>query len=296
MTDASFPANPRRSYQAKDKRFYHLHGSLDITPTLNMLGLPQYRPDLVDSASNKELKAIYAKEVSKYDSTWLDIEANEHWRQAGTICYTFEEFAQTPHGSVEIEQPLYTVEKVDSELTAPSWPTAAPGDARPLAGVRVLDLTRVIAGPTISRVLSLLGADVLRISNSGLPDTVLLYDTQVGKRDTSLNLKTVEGKRQLRKLVEEADVFLDGFRPGALDRLGFSRKLVLETARRRGVGIVHARENCYGWKGEWSHRSGWQQISDAVSHKPFSSQQSLARYLQMTPNRYPVRLGLKDNT
>ncbi|KAH7089680.1 CAIB/BAIF family enzyme [Paraphoma chrysanthemicola] len=252
-------------YQAKDKRFYHLHGSLDTSATLEMLGLPQFRPDL-EQASNEEIKAVYAEEVAKHDSEWLDIEANEHRRQAGTICYTFEEFTKTSHGKVMMDEPLYSVQRVDHELKAVSWPSALPGDERPLAGIKVIDITRVIAGPTISRVLSLLGADVLRISHSAkLPDTVLLYDTQIGKRDTTIDLKSLDGKKKLRKLIEGADVFIDGYRPGAMDRLGFSRKLILEIAKRRGKGIVHARENCYGWKGEWSHRSGWQQIADAVS-------------------------------
>ncbi|KAJ2968188.1 hypothetical protein NUW58_g10275 [Xylaria curta] len=58
---------------------------------------------------------------------------------------------------------------------------------------------------------------------------------------------------------------LDGYRPGALERLGFGPTYVHEVAKRRGKGIVYARENCYGWKGPWKHRSGWQQISDAVT-------------------------------
>jgi crotonobetainyl-CoA:carnitine CoA-transferase CaiB-like acyl-CoA transferase len=129
----------------------------------------------------------------------------------------------------------------------------------------VLDLTRVIAGPTISKILALLGADVLRVSSQNIPEaTVLMFDTQVGKRDVDLNLKSAEGKIKFRELLENSDVILDGFRPGALERLGFGQRMVHEIARRRGRGVVYARENTYGWRGEWRDRCGYQQISDCV--------------------------------
>lgn len=145
------------------------------------------------------------------------------------------------------------------------WPTARDPRHRPLAGIKVLDLTRVIAGPTISKILALQGADVLRISSQNIPEaTILMFDTQIGKRDAEINLKTVSGKLAFRALLEQADVILDGFRPGVLDRLGFGRGMVQEIARRRGKGIVYARENTYGWRGEWRDRCGYQQISDCV--------------------------------
>lgn len=252
-------------YKTKDGAYFHLHGSLNTSNILNMLGLPLHRPDLEEASKWAECKSIYRTEVAKHDSQWLDIEANEHWRQAGTICYTLEDFQKSAHGQIMTKEPLYNVYRVQNDLPKVTWPSSNDERRRPLEGIKVLDFSRVIAGPTISRLLSLLGADVLRVSSSKLPDTVLLYDTQIGKRDVSLDLKTTEGKKQARDLLEEADVLLDAFRPGALERLGFGRVEVQEIARRRGKGIVHARENCYGWKGEWSHRSGWQQISDCVS-------------------------------
>ncbi|CAF0789767.1 unnamed protein product [Rotaria sp. Silwood1] len=66
-------------------------------------------------------------------------------------------------------------------------------------------------------------------------------------------------------ILAEADVILDGYRPGCMERLGFGRQAVHEMALKRGKGIVYARENCYGWAGPWSLRSGWQQISDCVT-------------------------------
>lgn len=251
-------------YKTADDRYFHLHGGLNTTATLNMLDLPQHRHDLT-SNDKEAIKDIYRHAVGQKHSQWLDIEANEHWRQAGTICYTAEEFKQTPHGKEMIQQPLYNIYKVQDELSEVYWPSQS-DRKQPLSGIKVLDLTRVIAGPTITKALALLGADVLRISSRTVPEpSSIIFDMQLGKRDTSLDLKTKEGKATFRALVEDADVIIDGYRPGSLERMGFGRKWVHEVAKRRGKGIIYARENCYGWTGEWSHRSGWQQISDCVS-------------------------------
>lgn len=231
-----------------------------------MLGLPQHRPDLEFPLDLAKIKTIYREAVGSRHSSALDIEANEHWRQPGVICYTPEEYAQTAHGKASIEEELYDLQRIHDNIAPVPWPPSLDEDRRPLAGIKVLDLTKVVAGPTISRVLALLGADVLRVSTSTQPEpSFILLDGQIGKRDTDINIKTAEGKKTFQNLLEEADVVIDGFRPGALAKLGFSGQWIQEVARRRGKGIVYCRENCYGWKGEWSNRAGYQQISDCVS-------------------------------
>lgn len=254
-------------YKTADGRYFHLHGGVNPTATLNMLDLPQHRPELT-SNDKEAIKDVYRQAVGQKHSQWLDIEANEHWRQAGTICYTVEEFRQTPHGKAIKNEPLYNIYNIKDQLPRVPWPSECSA-RKPLSGIKVLDLTRVVAGPTISKALALLGANVLRISSTTVPEpSSLLFDMQHGKRDTSLDLKTRDGKAAFRALVEDADVIIDGYRPGALERMGFGRRWVHEVANRRGKGIVYARENCYGWTGEWNHRSGWQQISDCVSLSP----------------------------
>jgi crotonobetainyl-CoA:carnitine CoA-transferase CaiB-like acyl-CoA transferase len=127
----------------------------------------------------------------------------------------------------------------------------------------MIDISRVIAAPTIAKMAALFGATVIRVSCSSQPDMgSLLVDGNLGKRDVTLDLKSAEGKETLKKLLEDVDVILDGYRPGALERLGFGPKYVFELAQRRGKGIVYVRENYYGWKGSRVQRSGWQQISD----------------------------------
>ncbi|OCK77889.1 CAIB/BAIF family enzyme [Lepidopterella palustris CBS 459.81] len=254
-------------YKTADARYFQLHGGLDTTAVLHMLEMPQHRLELTGTDAAK-IKSLYAEGVGRRTAEWLDLEANEFWRQAGTICYTQEEFMKTPHGQASIGQPLYSVDAVHTSLSPVAWAPTCPQDTRnrPLAGIKVLDLTRVVAGPTISKILALAGADVLRISSLTVPEaSSLVFDMQIGKRDCHLDLKTVEGKLAFRNLVEEADVIVDGYRPGSLEKMGFGRTLVHEIARKRGRGMVYARENCYGWVGEWRHRSGWQQISDCVT-------------------------------
>ncbi|CAF0775668.1 unnamed protein product [Rotaria sordida] len=231
-----------------------------------MLGLPPDHPQL-NTADREEIVKFFANEVAKYDANWLDTTANEVYRQAGTICYTPEEFAQTEQGKAIKLQGLWITEAVNTEkLPVVPWPALKDQNLRPLAGVKIVDISRVIAAPTITRILASLGATVIRVSNSIEPDYgIILLETNLGKYDMRINLKTPEGKKELAHILAEADVILDGYRPGCMERLGFGRQAVHEMALNRGKGIVYARENCYGWAGPWSPRSGWQQISDCVT-------------------------------
>ncbi|KAK6859213.1 hypothetical protein PG995_005066 [Apiospora arundinis] len=256
-------------YQCGDGRWYHTHGGLDASPSLRMLGLPTHRPELTTPDDDLEIVATYAKQVREKfdDADWLDTVCNEHWRQAGDA-----EYRESAQGRAVGNDPLYLVEESDLDtLSAPvPWPSPSAETAttkmRPLEGIKLLDLTRAIAGPTIARLAALFGATVIRVSHSSLPELhSLLLESNLGKRDVDLDLKTEPGRASLRRLLEDADVVLDGYRPGALERLGFGPDYVRALARRRGRGIVYARENCYGWRGPWAHRSGWQMISDAVT-------------------------------
>lgn len=117
------------------------------------------------------------------------------------------------------EEPLYTLKP----LPAPrkSWPRASEG-YRPLSGIRVIDFSRVIAAPVISKLLAVLGADVLKVTSSKLPDLAITWvDLSAGKRNTDINMKQEKGREIFKRLVESADVLIDGYRPRVLERLGF---------------------------------------------------------------------------
>jgi hypothetical protein len=133
----------------------------------------------------------------------------------------------------------------------------------PAAGIRVLDLTRVIAGPVASRYLGALGADVLRLDPPALPDLVAgePADTLLGKRSTFLDLGSATGARRLEELLADADVVLSGYRPGALARFGLTPA---ELARRH-PGIVVVELAAWGHSGPWADRRGFDSIVQAAS-------------------------------
>jgi crotonobetainyl-CoA:carnitine CoA-transferase CaiB-like acyl-CoA transferase len=133
---------------------------------------------------------------------------------------------------------------------------------RPLDGLRVLDLSRVLAGPVCGRLLAALGAEVLRVGAQHLPVIEsILPDTNLGKRFTHLDFRTDEGKRRLWSLVESADVVIDGFRPGALAAAGFDRSRLWE----RSPGLVIVELSAYGADGPWGGRRGFDSLVQTAS-------------------------------
>lgn len=130
----------------------------------------------------------------------------------------------------------------------------------PAAGVRVLDLTRVTAGPVASRTLALLGADVLRVDSPRLPEDPETHaDTGFGKRSVLLDLATAGDRSVFEDLLGSADVVLSAYRPGALDRYGLSPDAL--SARR--PGLIVARICAWGWSGPWSARRGFDSLVQA---------------------------------
>ena len=133
---------------------------------------------------------------------------------------------------------------------------------RPLSGVRVLDLTRVLAGPTCARTLAEHGADVLKIAGPHLPDSgASEIDTGIGKLQAFLDLRTSAGIETLRGLLKEGDVFSQSFRPGTLAARGFSP----EQAAELRPGIVYVTLSAWGTEGPWRDRRGFDSIVQTVS-------------------------------
>ncbi|RSS80249.1 hypothetical protein EF918_14495 [Streptomyces sp. WAC06614] len=131
---------------------------------------------------------------------------------------------------------------------------------RPAAGARVLDLTRVIAGPVATRTLGLLGADVLRIDPPGLPEDADTYaDTGFGKRSARLDLADARDRAAFEELLARADVVVSGYRPGALERYG----LGVDELMARRPGLVVAELCAWGWQGPWAGRRGFDSLVQA---------------------------------
>ncbi|MFI9818096.1 CoA transferase [Saccharothrix variisporea] len=154
-----------------------------------------------------------------------------------------------------VDKPLAPLPLVEVRNTGTRTRTLRAADL-PAAGVRVLDLTRVIAGPVATRTLGLLGADVLRIDAPSLPEDDLC-DTGFGKRSALRDL-AVDG---LDDLLDQADVVVTGYRPGALDRFGLAPEALLE----RRPSLVVAQLDAWGWTGPWASRRGFDSLVQAGS-------------------------------
>ncbi|PYH70394.1 CAIB/BAIF family enzyme [Aspergillus vadensis CBS 113365] len=248
-------------YRTKDdNEFFHLHGSLNPTPTLNMIGLDSHCAYLTNY---DDIINTIQSQVQKFSAAELET-LNETYRQAGVTVYEHEEFKNTPHGRTNIQEPWWKVMRLPGE--APPAVFNPSGGPRILEGVKVLELCCVIAGPIIGRTLAEYGADVLKITSPTVPDVPFFQvDNNMGKRAVELDLKTDEGRRQFEALLAEADVVIDGYRPGALRKLGYSPESMAAMAEKRGKGIVYVDETCFGHEGEWCHRPGWQQIADCLT-------------------------------
>jgi CoA-transferase family III len=165
---------------------------------------------------------------------------------------TMEEWAVHEHGKRVLAEPFMDVVETTTWKDDGWRPT--PG--RPLAGLHVLDCTRVVAGPEASRFLAGLGAEVLRIDPPVWEETGGAYeagDLLAGKRCTRLDLQTTEGHDTFLRLLSEADVFIHGYRQDVLDGLGLGEE-VRDVTR---PGLVEACEDAYGWTGPWQGRRGF---------------------------------------
>ena len=163
-----------------------------------------------------------------------------------------DEWSATPHAQALAALPALTIEKIGEAPPKP-WPK---GD-RPLAGVRVLDLSRVIAAPVAGRTLAAHGADVLLIYGPNVPAIPwLTIDTGRGKLSAFVELKSREGRAQLRDLLAQADIFSQGYRPQAIAALGFSP----EQAAELNPGIVYVTLSAYGHAGPWAERRGFDSL------------------------------------
>ncbi|WP_109000151.1 CoA transferase [Streptomyces rishiriensis] len=164
------------------------------------------------------------------------------------------EWAAHAQAAAIAARPLVERGRLDAAHTR----TFTPLDGTPLlpaAGLRVLDLTRVLAGPVATRTLALLGADVLRVDAPGLPELVDQHaDTGFGKRSTLLDLTA--DRRAFEELLGSADVVVTGYRPGALDRFGLSPEALAE----RRPGLVVAQVSAWGAYGPWSARRGFDSL------------------------------------
>jgi crotonobetainyl-CoA:carnitine CoA-transferase CaiB-like acyl-CoA transferase len=169
---------------------------------------------------------------------------------------SYAEWSALPQARALAALPLVSIEKIGEAPPKP-WPQELSNGDRPLSGLRVLDLSRVIAGPVAGRTLAAHGADVLLVSGPELPAIPwLTIDTGRGKLTAFIDLKSEAGRAQMRALLKDADIFSQGYRPRALAALGFAP----EDAAKINPGIVYVTLSAYGHAGPWAARRGFDSL------------------------------------
>ena len=267
-------------YRTKEKdRFYHIHGSLDATTCLEMIGLPAFIPDLEDY---DKIIDIYQNKLDQFTVEELE-KLNTKNKQAGVEALKPEVFLQTKHGATISKIPPFEVKTL--ETTTPKIEFARTSSRKILEGVKVLELCRIIAGPTIGKILAEYGATVIKVtSDDTLPDVPFFQvDANMGKHTTNLNLKNPKDRLEFEKLLKDADVVIDGYRKGAIDKLGYGPNQLIQLGIERGKGYIYGAENCFGFVGEWSDRPGWQQIADCASGVAWAQGLSMGKNEPMVP-------------
>lgn len=213
---------------------------------------PHHRAGIVRLLGGAGTRAAVAAALATRDAEEFEAEATE----AGLCVAALRSFAQWdahPHAAALRAAPLIEVTRIGDAPPRPLPPLAA----RPLQGLRVLELTRVIAGPVAGRTLAAHGAEVLHVSAPHLPAIeTLVRDTGRGKRCCALDLRDPAARARLLALAHGADAVLQSFRPGGLDALGFGADALAQAA----PGIVVAELSAYGWAGPWAGKRGFDSL------------------------------------
>lgn len=227
-------------YRTRDAKFVRLHTNF-----------PHHRDAVCDVLNCKPERDDVQAALLQWDGEAFETAA---YAAGGVVALmrSHDEWSATPHAKALAGLPLVSITKIGEAAPKP-WPA---GD-RPLSGIRVLDLSRVIAGPVAGRTLAAHGADVLLISGPDLPAIPwLTIDTGRGKLTSFVDLKREQGRGVLRELLAGADIFSQGYRPRAIASLGFAP----EDAARINPGIIYVALSAYGHAGPWAERRGFDSL------------------------------------
>ncbi|MDR0214117.1 MAG: CoA transferase [Comamonas sp.] len=241
---------------------------------LRMLGLPP------GSQTSRQ-------QVAQALHSWNALDFEAQATEAGLVVAavrSMKEWEAHPQSIALRAQPLISITQLDAGRSAAprAWPAIA-SEALPLEGLRVLDLTRILAGPVTARTLAAYGADVLMVNAPHLPNIEAIADLSRGKRSALLDLRTADGMARMRQLLDGAHVFLQGYRPGSLQALG----LGAETVARMAPGIVCASLSAYGRSGPWGDKRGFDSLVQTVSGMNLAEAEAFG---DLGPRALPMQL------
>lgn len=233
------------AYECGDGRYVRLHTNF-----------PHHRDGVLRLLGCDYDKAAVAQALKG----WNAFEFEDAAAQAGLVVAamrTFAEWDAHPQGEAIARLPLMSVERI-GDASAPAWPQGE----RPLAGIKVLDLTRIIAGPIGTLTLAAHGAEVMLVTSPTLPSVApLVIDTGRGKLSAHIDLHEASGRASFEALLREADVVVQGYRPGGLAALGYGP----EDAARIKPGIVYVTLSAYSHAGPWASRRGFDSLVQTAS-------------------------------
>jgi hypothetical protein len=253
-------------YQLKDGRWMYLH--------CNFFNLRERNLSVLGVPENRE---AVATAVAKWDGHALE-NALFDAGGCGSFVRSEEEWAAVPQSQAAAAMPLLDIVKIGD---AP--PEPLPPGERPLSGIRVLDLTRVLAGPTCARTLAEHGADVLRLTREGMADSGISdFDTGLGKLSAYIDLRKPDELELLRSLIRSGDVFSQSYRPGSLANRGFSP----EALAKLRPGIVYVTLSAWGHEGPWRMRRGYDTVVQSANGLAFQGLDKKPAFLPVSAQDY----------
>jgi crotonobetainyl-CoA:carnitine CoA-transferase CaiB-like acyl-CoA transferase len=233
-------------YRTRDDRWVQLHCQY-----------PHLRAGVLKVLGCDDDRAQVTAAVAKWDGLALETRCRED-RLCVALIRSPEEWAEHPQAKAVAGLPVFEIIKIGE---APPEPLPDAAD-RPLSGVKVLDLTKVLAGPVCGRTLASHGAQVIRIGAKHLPVLVpLAMDTGLGKRSAFVDLRDAAERETLRGMARTADVFAQGYRPGTMSGFGLGPE---ELAALR-PGIVYVSLSAYGHEGPWKTWRGFDSLTQSAS-------------------------------
>lgn len=232
-------------YQTQDHKWIQLH-----------CNFPHHQAGVISFLGCEDNKSSVAEAVKNWQANLLE-ETLANLGLCAAIVRTPDEWELHPQAKAVQALPLMEIIKIGD-----TFPEPLPSGNRPLSGIKVLDLTRVIAGPVCGKTLAEHGATVMLISSPNLPFILpLVMDTGFGKFSAFLDLNKSEDKNQLIKLVKQTDIFAQSYRPGGLDLKGFSPKALAQLR----PGIICISFSAYSHLGPWANRHGYDSLVQSAT-------------------------------